>query len=384
MNAVFDLLGSTLLVERFFGVAVYCLALGYFCNKVAHAGDTRTIDRHLNSYLAVLGIMAFFYIPSPNADLYRWRLLSAGWSDVPFSWVWDNLVLKRATPVGYLLIYICQITGIQGLLPMVCALGFYGNVFHIFKCEARRSGVRARSLSTVLFFFMSTGVFLEVISGVRCMLSFSMALRCAYDEVYREKSFFRHIPVYAAAALLHGASIPLIGIRMVCSLMERKRGPAVMLADLTVIAAALFLGMRYGGYYIDSAVDKAVSYVANDMYSYGWEYLIAVLSLLVMITALWNLHSVYPQVWKDNVSQIRSLIVILLGETALFSEYSIFHRFLTAAMIAAVPVLIRYLDCERGRGRSRSERSMAAMSLVILALACVRGNLCGYKFFVLG
>ena len=132
MNAVFDLLGSTLLVERLCGVAVYCLALGYFCNKVAHSGDTRTIDRHLNSYLAVLGIMAFFYIPSPNADLYRWRLLSAGWSEVPFSWVWNNLVLKRATPVGYLVIYICQITGIQGLLPMVCALGFYGKVFHIF------------------------------------------------------------------------------------------------------------------------------------------------------------------------------------------------------------------------------------------------------------
>ena len=110
MNAVFDLLGSTLLVERLCGVAVYCLALGYFCNKVGHAGDTRTVDRHLNSYLAVLGIMAFFYIPSPNADLYRWRLLSAGWSEVPFSWVWDNLVLKRATPVGYLLIYLCQIT----------------------------------------------------------------------------------------------------------------------------------------------------------------------------------------------------------------------------------------------------------------------------------
>ena len=204
MNSIVDFLQSTMLIERLFGVGTYVLALGYFYNQIRCSKDFRKIEKYLNHYLIVLCTLAFFYVPGPSADLSRWRAMAEPWEKADLMWFLENRVLVSTVPAGYLLVFLCQKTGINGILPMICAAGFFGNVFHMIKFESKRENVNSDSVAVTLLFVMSTGVFLEVISGVRCMLALSIVIRCAYDEM-RLKELRRYKAYYCGVCRALGS-----------------------------------------------------------------------------------------------------------------------------------------------------------------------------------
>ncbi len=383
MSSIMNYLQSTMLIERLVGVGVYALALGYFYSKIRHSKSKRAIKRYINQYLTVLCIMAFFYIPGEAADLYRWRNLAEPWKETSFSWFWNNRVITSNTPLGYLLIYACQMTGVDGVLPMACAFGFFGNVFHIIKCESLRDNRRPDSIAVALLFVMSSGRYLEVISGIRCMLAFSIVFRFMYDEMYEGKSMLRSVPFYVFSVLLHNAAIPLIGIRMFCSLFEKKRSIVNNILNGLMTVALLIVGIIVGDDYIDAGFAKANSYMSSNVYSYGWEYVIVILSMTIIVVSMWKFMKRYPNVFKCEIKSERYLLILLAGEILTLGTYSIFHRFAAVSIVMSVPMLLSFLNCEYDNFRGKSKRRIVIMSIFILFLACVRGNLCGYKFFLL-
>ena len=133
MDSIIDFIQSTMLIERLIGVCTYILTLGYFFNKIKKASSVKIINKNLNYYLITLCLLAFFYIPGESADLTRWREMSEVWSNFDFEWFWEHRIQTSSVPAGYLLVYLCQSTGINGILPMICAFGFFGNIFHILK-----------------------------------------------------------------------------------------------------------------------------------------------------------------------------------------------------------------------------------------------------------
>ena len=338
---------------------------------------------HVLSRCIFLCIMAFFYIPGQAADLYRWRQLSEPWMDVSFSWFWENRIISSPTPIGNLLIYICQKTGIDGILPMVCALIFFGNAFHILKCESCRENRNADSIAVFLLFAMSSGRFLEVISGIRCMMAFSIVFRFVYDEIYENRSMLRSIPYYVIAALIHTASIPLIGIRLVSTIFDKKRNTISTVLNAAFAIVVFLIGIRAGEDYIDAGFAKANNYISSDSYSYRWEYIIVILSMTVIVTTLWKFKKRYSEGFAEEKNGVRFLLILLIGEIFTFSTYSIFHRFAAVSIFFSAPVVLTFLNLESKSGRYRDRQTIIVISLVILFLACARGNLCGYKFFLL-
>lgn len=383
MDSVVSFLQSTMIIERLFGVGTYVLLLGYYFNKIQNATNTKWIDKYLNHYLIILCVLAFFYIPGQSADLSRWREMAEPWENVGFGWFWEHRVLTSTVPVGYLLVYLCQITGINGILPMVCALGFFGNVFHMIKCEAKRENVNADSVALTLLLVMASGVFLEVISGVRCMLAFSIVVRCAYDEMRGGKKFLLHIPFYVLAVLLHTAAIPLVGIRLVCMLFEKKRSPILIFINASFVLVSILIALRIGSDYIDAAFEKAGVYTSHNVYSYTWEYIIAAIGILLILSIVYKLKRCYPNEWLETKSSGRYLILILAYTLIFFNTYSIFQRFFSASLISTIPIAMTLFSCENQNGRWKMRRRAVLTLLVILLLACTRGNLCGYKFFYL-
>ena len=382
MDLIQDYLQSTMLIERLFGVSVYTVVLGYFYKNIQHARDNRKIAGYLNRYLLVLCIMAFFYVPGANADLTRWRLLAEPWMDASFSWFWNYRLLRYSSPAGYLLIYLCQKTGIQGLLPMVCAFGFFLNAFHILKCESKRPNRSSDSIAVALLFLMSGGVFLEAISGVRCMLGFSIVFRCVYDEQYENKRMLWNFPFYFIAAILHIAVIPILGIRFFCALFEKKRMIVSTFLGGILTAGGIGLGFIFGNDYVEAAFQKATTYLNEDVYSFFWEYVIGVFSLAVVAACIWKLRKRYSP-GKEEKNTMRFLVIMLAVEVLTFATYSIFHRFAVFSVFLNTPILLSTLGNEEICGRRRFRQMVIVASIIILAVACTRGNLCGYKFFLL-
>ena len=383
MDGLVNYIQSTMLIERLFGVGFYILALGYYYNKIQHARSANSISKYLNHYLILLAVMAFFYVPGESADLYRWRILAEPWKHETFSWFWNNRVITKPTPVGFLYVYIFQMTGIDGLLPMVCSLGFFGNVFHIFKCEAHRENCSSESVAATLLFFMSSGRFLEVISGVRCMLAFSIVARFMYDELYEKKSIIRSLPFYLLTVLLHSAAIPLVGIRLFCFIFEKKRSLISTFFNVIVVGAVCVVGIKVGEDYLDAGMEKANNYLSKSGYSYLWEYIIATLTLLIVVYLIVELYRRYPDIIRKHKDSVRFLLILLLIQIVTIRSYSIYHRFMVVSTIMCIPAMLLFLNTEESRGRMKSKQNIILISLLILLVACVRGNLCGYKFFLL-
>lgn len=384
MDSIVDFLQSTMLIERLCGVGTYALMLGYFFNKVKYARNLAMLNKYLNCYLFILCIMAFLYIPAESADLYRWRAMSEAWINMDLDYFIEKYVLTSSVPIAYLFIYLSQSTGIDGLLPMLCAFGFFGNIFHMIKCESKLENANADSVAVTLLFIMSTGVFLEVISGVRCMLAFSIVARCAYDEMRKKKNVLLHIPLYIIAILLHTAAIPLVGMRLACMFFEKKKNPILTVVNLFLGVISILMALHLGSDYIDAAFKKAEMYTSQDVYSYVWEYIIACIAVLLLFLVLYKFKSRYPNKYHEMKNSWRYLLLILIYDVLFFSTYTIFQRFFTAGLICSVPIVMNFFNCENVNARWKMRKFVIFVLLIIIVIACSRGNLSGYKFFYLG
>ena len=282
MGSISSFLESTFLIERLTGVGIYVLALGFFYYQISHSGSLKRINRYLNWYVVLLGIMAFFYIPGASADLTRWRVYANSWTQMSFSTFLTQRAIPSQTPAAYLLMYLCQKTGIDGLLPCVCALAFYSNCFLSLKIVAEKYNLRSRSIAISLLFLMAPGMFLEVISGVRCFLSFSFICRCICDECLDDKSLWKNIIWYVLACLLHTAAMALVALRLLVLLFEEKRGISIRVLNVIAVMVMAFLAFRYGNNLMDATLAKAASYTTNTIYQYSWEYLIGGIGFIMI------------------------------------------------------------------------------------------------------
>ena len=61
-------------------------------------------------------------------------------------------------------------------------------------------------------------------------------------------------------------------------------------------------------------------------------------------------------------------------------QYSIFHRTITFVSILTMPLICFNL---KEYSSKKYEETIIGISLLVLILACTRGDLCAYKFFIL-
>lgn len=374
-------LSRTMLIERLLGVAVYAGLLVLMYLIVRSAKNYKTLHRTLNVYVFFLCVMAFFYIPSETADLYRWRQTFDiyRWANQSFLEFFNSNLIGSATPVANLYMYFCNLTGIDGVLPAFCALVFYGNAFYILKDLYRRHSISAKSISETLLMFMSAGCFVEVISGIRCMVALSILARCFYVEFCDGKPSMKCLFWELVAALTHAMAVVIFVGRLVWWLWQKNQERRVRLWNLFVLTVSATVVLTYGMDYISFAANKAIGYMSDSgSYSYSWEYLMRAAAVIQIILILKNMSK------KSESKEIRELrkfnITCLFIDVLFVFNYSIFHRLNSLLLILMMPVAATAMEQSKNR---RLTTVISLISLVILCLACVRGNLSGYKFFLM-
>lgn len=383
MSIFFEWLDRTMLIERMFGAGIYSLLLGYMYIQIRGSNNRYSVKKHLKWYLLLLCVLAFFYIPTESADLFRWREISSNWPLMSFSDFFSEKVVSSDTPVAYLMIYLCQRTGVNGVLPAVCAFIFYSNAFHIFNSTLSKYKMSTRVLAVTLLFFMSSGRFLETISGVRCMVAFSIIMRCIYDEIIENKAMWKSVIPYLLACLLHTAATPLVAIRLFALLFEKKKSFTAQLVNGIFFVGLTGIAVFYGGNYIDASITKANNYISGPTYAYIWEYLIVGLQLMLIIYLLYVYYK-FNYEKRQPINDIARLLLLLsIIEVVLIGSYSIFHRFIAASTFLSIPLMAYVLENRVANNSTVLIRRIKVVSMFILLLACVRGNLCGFKFFLL-
>ena len=377
-----DFLTRTMLIERLTGVFVYFSISILSYNSIKKSNSIKQFSSTLRICMILLVILAFLYIPSTDADLYRWRIISDSWREIPLKTFFNNHLINNSTPIAYLIMYLCVQFNIKGMLPAICAAAFYHNSFSILKdLQAKEmKGKYQDNTSLAFFVFMSSGAFLEVISGVRCFVAFSFIAKEFYYEIYNERKIVRSIPVYIFASLIHNAVIPIICIRFLYFLFQKTNSTKRKILNACVIVAFIVFVYRYGSNFIDAAFIKADNYISGDTYSYTWEYLIGGIQWLLFAYIIY-----YCQKTQEASIELLNIIKInkwfLLIEALFIFEYNIFHRMILLSSFLIIPI-VSFLQSSKEKNQRAISIVFLTVSLVML-IACARGNLCGYKFFLL-
>lgn len=373
------------LTERIISLFTYVLILWIICFLISKLGS-RYIGKILFFYTLILSTMSFFFVPSPGADLYRLIPIMHLWGSLNFMELWNEM-LNSTTPINLLYMYLIGKTKIDGLLPALTAFLFYSNVFYILKKSVIRYKVSSTDTALVLFFFMSLGVLIEVISGIRTMLGFSFVAVFIYKEMVEGKSIFKNIVWYVLVSLIHPAVLVLVIIRFSYLVIEKSKNNYQKFSKVLFVLIIIPILYIFGQGYLLASFEKTKDYVYSGTYWYFWEYLIGAISLLFIIYLI-SLTSRFIKI-EGDLHSIQKLLVFCKYIAVLlivFSiEYNTFHRFAIFLSIIAIPLLAYVLESSRYNKiiKFNFRQFVFILSCIILFIACTRGNLTSFKFLYL-
>lgn len=364
-------------LERAYSIIIYAILAGAMSLWLLRKNTN--IRMTLLVYTLILTALAYFFKPAETLDLYRLWAVAAHYKGLPLYEMipkvagdWNGAQLSH--------IYIAVLYNIDlHLIPAVTALLFYINIFYIIADYSIRKKINHVVVGLVVFFFMSRGVYGEVLNGIRSMLAFSFIARCVYNETYNGVNIVRNIPIYLLAAFFHQAALVLVGIRFVLYVLFEKHGfnRIFYLIILIGICSVFFL---YFNTNIVSAFNKADNYISNYIFAYGWEY---AFNSIYMLMCIWILFYPYNRpAYSDSFRKDRKFVgSIFFICICLVVSYSIYHRFITFAGFVALPAILEALNIDWTTKHRRRCGVLLVLSVFMLLASGLRGNLNVLRFF---
>ena len=235
---------------------------------------------------------------------------------------------------------------------------------------------------------MTAGQFLEVISGIRCLLSYSIIALCVFKENVMGKKVILDIPLYMFAIFMHDSCFVLALISIVIYIFK-SNNKIIKKAFYFVLLAlgALFLITKNHDYIL-SLTTHANTYISGvdsygrTTYFYFWEYLIALLCMIFMGYSLLKYNKIGKKIDKSYIITITIVLLI----TFIFSfEFSIFERFRTYLMILNIPLIGNVFSNAKLNNNLFQKNNYNTVfiffTIMIYSIAVTRGFLCNLKFF---
>ena len=336
-------------------------------------------------YLIALAIFAFNYKPYITADLYRLREYIEYWIHKDLNGVL-RYAMRSSTPSWVLYSYALSRLGNINWIQTITCLWCFGNVFYIIGREIERSEIQGPFRSSLLFYVMGVGAFyLQTISGIRSMLGISIVVFCLYRETVENKSVVWHLPLWIFAALLHTSTMVLVISRFLFLLIQSQGAAKKFLMGIIVLAGALF-SFKYMGDFISGSFEYGKGYLTNSKeYTYIWEQIIGIIETIETIYVLRayrkNILRASDRIENGKKSlYLFTLIWTVVSVVALPFSYAIFRRYTMLCTMTSVPIVTQLFETDKPE---KHREVLFYLSFLILALSGVRGDLCGYKFFVL-
>jgi hypothetical protein len=372
------------LTERAISLLIYALALLFTCflMKRVVRNQYKII---LFLYLILLCIFAFNYKPYITADIFRLREYITYWT----SKSWNDMIIYAfgsSHPAWVIYSWILNKFGNENWLQTITCLWCFGNIFYIIGSEIGINEVENQDKALELFYIMAIGAFyLQTISGIRSMLAVSIVAFCAYQEIIKHKNILWHILLYLFAALVHPMGMILVLSRILFLVFqEYDRGRRIILTLIAILMMGLMI--YYLRNYIADSFDYGSGYLNNrQQYSYIWEIIIGLIEIVETLYVDISYKRVNSSSETANALMRFSILWCVGSLIALPFSYSIFRRFSIFATVLSIPLIYRTLyslDIDDSKYLNMRKTIIIVSSLIFI-ISLLRGDLCGYKLFVL-
>lgn len=366
-------------VERAISVAIYAFVS---CGVCAYLSQRKAkVGRALFLLTLVLSILAYFVQPAQTMDLYRLWITADDYNRYPVIQMVTKIFSGWSSPLG--LVYVCLLSRLNHhLLPAVTAFLFYSNISYIIKDFWKKHECSNSSMVLVLLFFLSRGVYGEVISGIRSMLAFSFLARCIYDEIYNKKSVVYNIPIYIIAALFHSTSMAAIAIWFVLKIVFEQKGWKKIPYFGVCAAVVVLFYIKWGDVVIRNLDVGLSRLTGGDSYSYIWEFIFNSMYMVISLIMLW----ITPRGARlsEQGTRMRKITTVMYGITILcISSYSIYHRFISFISMFSLPAMIESIETCEEQERPIPKQNLLIICFIMMGMTCIKGNLNGIRFFTL-
>lgn len=378
--------------QRVISLCIFSIILFITYALLTKFKGEKNVKRILVFYLFVLGIMGYFYNPYKTADLYTIREhITNIYTNVSFKDVFEQMKSSRM-PLQILYYWFFVQVGNLRLLPCITAMITYFNIFYIIFKASKKLKWDNRIIAKIFIIFMCAGQFVEVISGIRSMLSYSFIALAVYLDYFEEKGFIKTLPLYFIGVFLHDSAYPLLILRIAMLLIQKNKRKSEFSNKIhKVINIISFFSIFFISFFIFEnllieLVEHAKYYFLGGIYFYIWEYIIAFLCMILCIKSLGVYKDINKKYRENRISDnyINFLNIAIIVNMFFFFEYSIFQRYRTFVMMLMLPIIGENLYLISNNNKLKEyqgyKRFLIFFMGIIYLLACVRGNLCNLKF----
>lgn len=381
MQGINEFLKNTMMIERFFGVTLYFTIVMIIYCLLRNTSKPKKIKSILIFSLLILTIMGAMYIPEETADLYRIWQTCDYFATKSFNVFFKSYCVNNPTPVSNLLFYLIGTLGIKCLLPAFASFMFHFSIFYIIKLINEKGDIIRVNLALCFLFVMSLGRFMMAISGIRSLPGLAVLAFCFSKEIINKKINPLLIIIELLVALMHPICLVVIIIRVLIMFITSYGKLISRVFNYLVCIILIFLIIRYGGFYIENAFNKAEQYLENTIYNNFWERVISTCLFLMMIFVCIKSIIINSKIKNNKITNFIILnAVYLLIELIFIYEFNIFHRLSSFSAVMILPLLALVLKNDKN---NKLRRVIFVYSFLILILSCIRGDLSGYKFFKL-
>lgn len=373
------------LLERLFGVSMYCAALALECVLILKLNvKCKTIFWF---YTFILCVMAYFYTPYSTSDLYRIFNALDIFAAIDFGRLVEIHLVRSATPVADLIYWLFAKIGNPHLLPTTVCFVTYSLIFSIIEKARVRFSVSRENVALTLYVIMSTSIYMSTIGGIRMMLSMALVLYCYYRETVEQKFNSLHVVIYVMAFLTHNVAVAVISIRFISIVFQKTSGFKRILYTLLISAGAIVVFLRLNNVVL-ATIDKALSFITGDSYYDIWEYIIGFLLIILIFVVMRcykNLERRQGELGTYNITLRLGVVIALI----FVFEFSIFYRFIGHLIpLLMIPTMMISFENSVSAGKFNSTSFSVKTAALILAslsllINCARGSLSALKFFEL-
>lgn len=383
------------LVERLISLAIYAFFLLLICNVISHTAK-RDNSRILNIYILLLGIMGYCFVPHTGADLTRLLMTMKFYSSKSFSEL-SKVLPDSATPGVGLYFFAVGKLGNDKLLPCLSAIITFSICFSLLKHQADEKDVKQYHIAAALFLFMSRGLMMQIISNIRTIMALSICAWCVYQEFYEQTKLKKLVIPYIVAASLHIMGQVILIYRLIYLIIEKGKNPVQKVLRLASAGVCAIFIWLFGNSYITALVTKADGYYdaasLNEGYSYFWEGVLCVFTLIILMCmiisyrknkCIINRNNLYSEIEINSTTNLVCYILplVVVDIIAGFVEFNFFQRVNWFLTILMIPLCVQLLKLGEYTENEKTLRSnITIVSVIMLILACARGDLCSLKFF---
>lgn len=373
------------LIERAISLTCFLFVLLFNCYLISRIKGEQ-YKFILISYLFLLCVFAWHFVPNTTSDLYRLKEYMETW----IYYDWPDLLdyaFSRADSSWIFFSYIANLFGNDNWLQTLsCFIGtsflFYiiGNLIGKLKLERGQRG-------WLLFYAICTGgIFISLISGIRSSLGTVILCYCVYDEMLNGGSFIKHIPLYLFAATLHSFVLVLVMFRISLLWLGRD-SMLVKISSVIVMLVIIGAFFSYGDFYLQASMDKSSGYVNNsEEYTYFWS---GVTSLIINFMTFIIVRYGYQLSNGTGKQPYRPYLLFILfcnigAMLAIPFSFAIFSRTSFFVFYLSMPIYAFLLT--EASNKSMSSNGVKIINTILILLCLIsftRGNICGYKFFIL-